>query len=479
MKHVRGFTATLYGITFDDFTETVINGSMTALMKYYSAAGQRIAMRQGNTLSYLLSDGLGSTTIALSSTGSVTAVQLFAPYGSSRYSKGSMPTDYNFTGQRLDRETGLLYYGARYYDPLSGRFTQADLRQNNVVGMDPYAYVGENPETRTDPTGERFISPGGQQAPAGPISTDSPYATAPPTSVEQQAIIYQNLLNPGTASNGLSLLLNAFLFDHTSWVQAESYAQYQLHSSLLYLLGMQAWLLIHDSGINWNFNDLTRHLFLRLNGLAMAYAMASSGTSLDSAGMTDAQLLVSDSETTLAAETNATAENSVTGDQTVASNPNEVEGGCGPLSFTPTTPVATSQGEEAIDTMKVGEKVWAYNPNTKKMELQSVLYVWINHDNDLVDLTLVATTKDVHGKMTQHKEVLHTNEKHPFLTKEKGFIPVSQLKPGMHVRRADGSYEVVGSRCQTGDCAWGPVDVQSDRRAGSYLCGWSWAVGGP
>src|SRR5579885_3488692 len=110
-------------------------------------------MRQGNTLSYLLSDGLGSTTIALSSTGSVTAVQLFAPYGSSRYSKGSMPTDYTFTGQRLDRETGLLSYGARYYDPLSGRFTQADLRQNNVVGMDPYAYVGENPESRTDPTG--------------------------------------------------------------------------------------------------------------------------------------------------------------------------------------------------------------------------------------------------------------------------------------------------------------------------------------
>jgi RHS repeat-associated protein len=117
-------------------------------------------MRQGNTLSYLLSDGLGSTTIALSSTGSVTAVQLFAPYGSWRYSKGSMPTDYTFTGQRLDRETGLLYYGARYYDPLSGRFTQADLRQNNVVGMDPYAYVGENPETLVDPNGQMVGEPG-------------------------------------------------------------------------------------------------------------------------------------------------------------------------------------------------------------------------------------------------------------------------------------------------------------------------------
>ena len=51
--------------------------------------------------------------------------------------------------------------------------------------------------------------------------------------------------------------------------------------------------------------------------------------------------------------------------------------------------------------------------------------------------------KDAHGKTTQQKEVIHTNEKHPFLTKEKGFIPVSQLQPGMHVRQADGSYGVV------------------------------------
>ncbi|HEU5380245.1 MAG TPA: polymorphic toxin-type HINT domain-containing protein [Ktedonobacteraceae bacterium] len=58
-------------------------------------------------------------------------------------------------------------------------------------------------------------------------------------------------------------------------------------------------------------------------------------------------------------------------------------------------------------------------------------------------VTLVATVKGPHRKATQQKEVLHTNEKHPFLTKEKGFIPISQLQLGMHVLRADGSYGVV------------------------------------
>ena len=94
--------------------------------------------------------------------------------------------------------------------------------------------------------------------------------------------------------------------------------------------------------------------------------------------------------------------------------------------------------------MKVGEQVWAYNPRTKKMELESVLHVWINHDNDLVDLTLTTTAPGKHGKAAMKtSEVIHTNKKHPFLTKEKGFLPVGQITIGMHVLRADGTYGIV------------------------------------
>jgi hypothetical protein len=76
------------------------------------------------------------------------------------------------------------------------------------------------------------------------------------------------------------------------------------------------------------------------------------------------------------------------------------------------------------------------------MELQPILHVWINHDNDLVDLTITSTTKS--GKATKpSSEVLHTNKKHPFLTVEKGFVPVGQIKLGMHVVEADGQVGVV------------------------------------
>jgi RHS repeat-associated protein len=147
-------------ITFDGFTDTTISNGSTSTTKYYQAAGQTVAEVTGSAWYVLVPDLLGSAVLALKSDGSVQAVQLYAPYGSSRYSMGTMPTTYNFTGQRLDSQTGLLYYNARYYDPVSGRFTSADTVLNDATGMDPYAYVGNNPTSATDPTGHEIIEGG-------------------------------------------------------------------------------------------------------------------------------------------------------------------------------------------------------------------------------------------------------------------------------------------------------------------------------
>ncbi|WIG58918.1 MAG: hypothetical protein OJF49_001665 [Ktedonobacterales bacterium] len=64
-----------------------------------------------------------------------------------------MPTARGFTGQYADASTGLDYYGARYYDPAVGQFAQADTDAKG--GLNRYAYVGGNPETKTDPSGHR------------------------------------------------------------------------------------------------------------------------------------------------------------------------------------------------------------------------------------------------------------------------------------------------------------------------------------
>jgi RHS repeat-associated protein len=66
-----------------------------------------------------------------------------------------MSTDRLFTGQRLD-DTGLYYYGARYYDPTIGRFISADTfiqDYTNPQSLNRYTYAFNNPLIYTDPTG--------------------------------------------------------------------------------------------------------------------------------------------------------------------------------------------------------------------------------------------------------------------------------------------------------------------------------------
>ncbi|MBA2681766.1 MAG: RHS repeat-associated core domain-containing protein [Ktedonobacteraceae bacterium] len=138
---------------------------------YYTLAGRLIGERESGVTVFLLTDELGSVLTSLSAvagSAAVTSTQVYSPYGSPRYRKGTVPTPKGFTGQYHD-VSGLDYYHARYYDPVVGRFVSADIKQGNAQGMDPYSYVGNNPETLNDPTGRMPCA-----GPKGPCGFPSP-----------------------------------------------------------------------------------------------------------------------------------------------------------------------------------------------------------------------------------------------------------------------------------------------------------------
>ena len=87
------------------------------------------------------------------------------------------------SGQYNDSLTNLDYYGSRYYDQVVGVFLSADVKQGNMQGMNPYAYVGGNPETRNDPTGQMYApNSGGGGAPLNSIvPTSQPQTSTQPS----------------------------------------------------------------------------------------------------------------------------------------------------------------------------------------------------------------------------------------------------------------------------------------------------------
>lgn len=129
--------------------------------KSYPLSGNTSAVREGSntnstgTVYYGHSDHLGSTVLVTATNGTAAAKQRYFPYGTTKSESGDLHTDRKYTGQISDQDqTGLYYYNARYYDPLTAKFTQADSVND---GLNRYAYVGNNPISRIDPTGNREI----------------------------------------------------------------------------------------------------------------------------------------------------------------------------------------------------------------------------------------------------------------------------------------------------------------------------------
>lgn len=82
----------------------------------------------------------------------------YKPYGELAMRTEGDPAYHKFNSHRLDDESGLYYYNARYYDPHIGRFITPDTivtDPGNSQSLNRYMYVEGNPITLNDPSGNR------------------------------------------------------------------------------------------------------------------------------------------------------------------------------------------------------------------------------------------------------------------------------------------------------------------------------------
>jgi RHS repeat-associated protein len=156
--------------------------SYTRGLSYGGGIGGILSALRGSQRSHYHYDGLGSVTGLTDSASKATQIYTYDAFGNLLTQAGQVPNPYRFSSKEYSPTSGLVYFGARYYDPRIGRFITKDpltwgpddpralavrgtpahsLAQeliSSVASINPqafhaYVYAGNNPVNYIDPYG--------------------------------------------------------------------------------------------------------------------------------------------------------------------------------------------------------------------------------------------------------------------------------------------------------------------------------------
>jgi RHS repeat-associated protein len=140
----------------------------TLKSEYVFFDGERVARKDfpGNTVAYYFSDHLKTASVITDASGNIKSDSDYYPWGGELQFVANDSNDYKFTGKKRDVETGLDYFGARYYSNGLGRWVSADWSATPVPvpyadfhdpqTLNLYQFVGGNPASKSDINGHCF-----------------------------------------------------------------------------------------------------------------------------------------------------------------------------------------------------------------------------------------------------------------------------------------------------------------------------------
>ena len=118
---------------------------------------------------YQMGNHLDSASLTVDEAGAVTTYEEFHPFGTTAYRAARNEVEvslkrYRFTGKERDEESGLNYYGARYYAPWLSRWVSPDplekVREDDyangstaATALQHYRFANNNPIVYVDPDG--------------------------------------------------------------------------------------------------------------------------------------------------------------------------------------------------------------------------------------------------------------------------------------------------------------------------------------
>ncbi|MGG8495190.1 SpvB/TcaC N-terminal domain-containing protein [Tenacibaculum sp. TC6] len=351
---------------------------------------------------YYHPDHVGSSSYITDANGEVTQHIEYFAFGETFLEEHSNTerTPYLFNGKELDEETGLYYYGNRYYDPHTSVWQSVDPLAEKFPNRSPYSYSFQNPVKYTDPNGELPILP--LLIKAG--------AAGAADMMAQATMAY--LFDPNVNSIGEA-------FDSVNWWQvgrssAEGLIPWRTPGGRL---GKAAATAVGDVLVNAldQGSSYTKEQALQdfavgfigdlagggLGDLVNKYGADAVAKGLKKIGFDDAKI------------------KSLTGVN--LSNPCKC--------FAGGTKVLLESGAKSIEDIEIGDSVWTYNTDSGEVELKKVT-------------ALYKTGRDHVLKLYVDNEVIETTDDHEFYVKGE-WVEAGKLATGTIFRTFNGKEKVL------------------------------------
>ena len=135
------------------------DGSLEAAQSRVMARAMKNNFQEGDAYEkmqfYYHPDHLGSSSYITNLDGEVVQHIEYVPFGEVFIEERNniWNTPYLFNAKEFDEETGLYYYGARYYDPRVSLWTTTDPLEEEYPNITTYGFCHNNPVVLVDPDG--------------------------------------------------------------------------------------------------------------------------------------------------------------------------------------------------------------------------------------------------------------------------------------------------------------------------------------